>query len=77
MVSPSYPHGLDAGHPARTLRETLLASRLKKRHLDRTGPMKAAIRAYSAWVEGKKLFVIKLDESMPTTPKSGHLRVAA
>jgi len=77
MVSPSYPHGLDAGHPARTLRETLLASRLKKRHLDRTGPMKAAIRAYSAWVEGKKLFVIKLDESMPTTPKSGQLRVAA
>jgi len=69
MVSTSYPHGLDAGHPARTLRDLLIADRLKKRQLVKGGPMKAAIRAYSAWIEGKKLFVIKLDESMPTTPK--------
>jgi len=69
MVSPTYAVGLDAGHPARTLRETLLTERLKKRYLGRSGHMKAAIKAYSAWVEGKKLFVIKLDDTMPTTPK--------
>jgi hypothetical protein len=77
MVSPTYPHGLDAGHPARTLRELFIAERMKRRHLASGEHMKAAVKAYSAWVEGRKLFVIKLDESMPTTPKSGQLRVAA
>jgi hypothetical protein len=69
MVSPSYALGLDAGHPARTLRETLITERLKKRYLGKDGHMKAAIKAYSAWVECKKLFVIKLDDAIPTTPK--------